>query len=173
MKAWIIFLLVSLAPAALAQETGSQKKWNDILAAAKKEAKVVVAGSPDPVMRNEIIPKFRTRFGISVELIAGRSSDIGARIRTERQAGIYSLDVFLSGLRSMTAIMYPEKMLDPLKPVLVLPEVVSPSSGRKGGFGFLTRKKNMCCACLAALQPCSISTQIRLNPMRCILQKSF
>lgn len=106
-----MLLCVSLARAVLAQESVSHKTWNDILAASKKEAKVVVAGSPDPVMRNEIIPKFRSRFGISVELIAGRSSDIGARIRTERQAGIYSLDVFLSGLRSMTAIMYPEKML--------------------------------------------------------------
>jgi iron(III) transport system substrate-binding protein len=134
----MILLLCFFFPAALiAQEARSDKKWNEVLQAAQKEGKVVVAGSPDPVMRDEIIPKFKSRFGISVELIAGRSSDLGARARTERQAGIYSLDVYLSGLRSMTAIMYPEKMLDPLKPALILPEVINPSKWKKGRLWFL------------------------------------
>src|SRR5215471_9875442 len=137
MRFGIIFLLCFLFPAALvAQEARSDKKWNEVLQAAQKEGKVVVAGSPDPVMRDEIIPKFKSRFGITVDLIAGRSSDIGARVRTERQAGIFSIDVYLSGLRSMTAIMYPEKMLDPLRPALMLPEVVNPSKWKRGGLWF-------------------------------------
>jgi iron(III) transport system substrate-binding protein len=137
MRIATILSLFCFVSAALAQEAGSEKRWSEVLAAAQKEGTVVVAGSPDPVMRNEIMPKFKSRFGITVELIAGRSSDIGARIRTERQAGIYSLDVYLSGLRSMTAIMYPEKMLDPLKPALMLPEVLNPSKWKKGRLWFL------------------------------------
>ena len=67
-----------------AQTKASDKEWAAVVEAAKKEGKVVVAGSPDPVMRNEIIPKFTARFGIPVEFVAGRSSQIVARVKTER-----------------------------------------------------------------------------------------
>src|SRR5713226_2153228 len=93
----VLQFLALLAAPAWAQGKGWVKEWNAPLAAAKKEGSVVVAGSPDPVMRGEIIPKFMSRFGIPVEFIAGRSSQIVARVATERSAGIYSIDVYLSG----------------------------------------------------------------------------
>lgn len=111
---------------------GQDKNWNQTLAAAKKEGLVVVVGSPDPVMRGDIIPKFQARYGLPVEFLAGRSSEIVARIRTERAAGIYSVDVFLSGPDTTATVLYSEKMLDPLKPLLVLPEVVEASKWKKG-----------------------------------------
>src|ERR1043166_2642982 len=93
----IFFLLLIWCTAALAQTKGSDKEWQEILNAAKKEGKVIVVGSPDPVMRNEVIPKFTARYGIPVEFIAGRSSQTVSRVQTERAAGIYNVDVYLSG----------------------------------------------------------------------------
>ena len=121
----IIVLLVAMmaAPGAMAQSSDWQKTWDEALASAKKEGKVVVVGSPDPVMRNEMIPKFTGRFGIPIEFIAGQSSQIAARVRTERLSGIYSVDVFMSGASTTINVLYAEKMLDPLKPLLILPEV--------------------------------------------------
>ncbi|HEY1233780.1 MAG TPA: hypothetical protein VGH22_10420, partial [Candidatus Binatia bacterium] len=118
----VAVLLIALlwsAPA-LAQ---TQQDWNTIVEAAKKEGKVVVAGSPDPVMRNEIIPKFKERYGIPIEFMAGRSSEISARVKTERGSGIYSVDVFLAGPDTTATTLYGEKMIDPLKPLLIMPEV--------------------------------------------------
>src|SRR3954470_19312365 len=89
--ALVIFLLSGAVVAA------QDKAWEQTLAAAKKEGSVVVVGSPDPVMRSDIIPKFTARYGIPVEFLAGRSSEMAQRLRTERGAGIYSVDVFLSG----------------------------------------------------------------------------
>ncbi|HZA55496.1 MAG TPA: hypothetical protein VE616_14690, partial [Candidatus Udaeobacter sp.] len=86
-RVWTLLLLLSWCAPTLAQTQGGDKQWQEILNAAKKEGKVVVAGSPDPVMRNEIIPKFTSRFGIPVEFIAGRSSQIASRVETERSAG--------------------------------------------------------------------------------------
>jgi iron(III) transport system substrate-binding protein len=123
----LIGLLLSAA-AAGAQDKGREQT----LAAAKKEGSVVVVGSPDPVMRSDIIPKFTARYGIPVEFLAGRSSEIAQRLRTERGAGIYSIDVFLSGPDTTATVYYPEKMIDPLKPLLVLPEVVDGSKWKKG-----------------------------------------
>jgi iron(III) transport system substrate-binding protein len=112
--------------------SAQQKDWEQTLAAAKKEGSVVIVGSPDPVMRSDIIPKFQLRYGIPVEFLAGRSSEIVTRIRTERAAGIYSVDVFLSGPDTTATVLYPEKMLDPLKPLLALPEVTDGSKWKKG-----------------------------------------
>src|SRR6185295_18328384 len=64
------------ASGAIAQTADWKKTWDEALAAAKKEGKVAVVGSPDPVMRNEVIPAFEKRYGIKVDYIAGRSSDI-------------------------------------------------------------------------------------------------
>ena len=128
----ILLLIFFLAAPLWAQEKSWEKQWNEWLAAAKKEGSVVVAGSPDPVMRNELIPKFMARFGIPVEFLAGRSSEMAARVRTERAAGIYSIDVFLSGPDTTANNLYGEKVIDPLKPMLILPEVVDPSKWKKG-----------------------------------------
>jgi iron(III) transport system substrate-binding protein len=133
MKKIVVLLIAMLvAPSAMAQSADWQKTWDETIAAAKKEGKVVVVGSPDPVMRNEIIPKFTARFGIPIEFIAGQSSQIAARVRTERLSGIYSVDVFMSGASTTINVLHAEKMLDPLKPLLILPEVTDGTKWKRG-----------------------------------------
>ncbi len=127
-----LMCVVICVSVAAAQDKG----WEQTLTAAKKEGSVVVVGSPDPVMRSDIIPKFTARYGIPVEFLAGRSSETAERLRTERAAGIYSVDVFLSGPDTTATVYYPEKMLDPLKPLLVLPEVTDGSKWKKGKLWF-------------------------------------
>ena len=129
-----IALLMSLAfaPAALAQSGDWQKQWDETLAAAKKEGKVVVVGSPDPVMRNEIIPRFTKQFGIQVEFLAGRSSQTIGRIRMERTSGLHLVDVFMAGAGTTFYSLLPEKMIDPLKPLLMTPEVTDAGKWKRG-----------------------------------------
>jgi iron(III) transport system substrate-binding protein len=129
-------LLLAAAAASSAQTKISEKDWAAIVEAAKKEGKVVVVGSPDPVMRNEVIPKFTARFGIPVEFVTGRASQIAARVQTERASGIYSIDVYLAGPDTTANELYGEKMIDPLKPLLVLPEVVDGSKWKTGKVWF-------------------------------------
>lgn len=130
-----LFVVIWTAPL-LAQTKGGEKEWQDIVAAAKKEGKVVVAGSPDPVMRNEVIPKFTARFGIPVEFVAGRSSQIVSRVETERASGIYTIDVFLAGPDTSANELFKDKMIDPLKPLLAMPEVVDASKWKTGKVWF-------------------------------------
>ena len=123
--------------ASAAAQPKAEQEWNEISAAAMKEGKVVVMGSPDPVMRNAVIPKFTARYRIPVEFVAGRSSEIVARLRNERAAGLYSIDIFLSGPDTTANTLYGEKMIDPLKPLLVLPEVVDGTKWKKGKVWFV------------------------------------
>lgn len=113
------------------QPKGWEKEWNDALEGGKKEGKLVVATSADPVMR-EIAAKFKARFGITVEHLAGPSSKLADRLGTERRAGISTVDVFLGGVQTVANILYAEKMLEPLKPALVLPEVVDGNKWKRG-----------------------------------------
>ena len=134
----ILALLMSLmlAASAAAQTADWKTTWDATLAAAKKEGKVVIIGSPDPVMRGMINPKFTERFGIKVEYIAGGSGQLAERVRTERAAGIYSTDIFMSGANTTLNVMYPNKMLDPLKPLLILPEVTEGKNWKSGKLTF-------------------------------------
>lgn len=131
----LVFALLGSSQAP-AQTKASDKDWLAVVEAAKKEGKVVVAGSPDPVMRNEIIPKFTARFGIPVEFVAGRSSQIVSRVETERASGIYSIDVFLAGPDTSANELYNDKMIDPLKPLLIMPEVADGSKWKSGKVWF-------------------------------------
>ena len=116
-----LMMLIALAFSSWAQEKERPKDWNQILADARKEGRVVVAGSPDATFRNQIMPKFMARFGIAVEYLAGRSGELAARVSTERSAGIHSFDVFLFGPETTAKVLYAEKAIAPLKPLLVLP----------------------------------------------------
>ena len=136
-KVLALLMSIALTPAAFAQSGDWKKVWDDTVAAAKKEGKVVVVGSPDPVMRNEIIPRFTKQFGIQVEYVVGSSSQLAGRIATERQSGIYSVDVYLSGAGTTVTTLYPNKMLDPLKPLLIHPDVTDGKKWKRGAPAFI------------------------------------
>ena len=128
-----ILAVLAWASAAPAQTVpGWQKTWDDTLKAAKAEGKVVIVGQPSPSMRNVIAPAFTKKYGIQVELIVGQISVLAGKIRTERESGIYAVDVFMASASTNINTLYPEKMLDPLKPLLLLPEVTEGRYWKKG-----------------------------------------
>jgi iron(III) transport system substrate-binding protein len=131
-----VLMLFAFAASVSAQQNSSDKEWNEILAAAKKEGKVVVANSPDSVMR-EISTRFKARFGITLEHIAGRSGEIVARLRSEQSAGLHTVDIFMPGMDPAAPVLYPEKMLAPLRPLLFLPEVIDPTKWKQGKLWFV------------------------------------
>jgi len=133
-----IFTILALATApAWGQEKGWEQKWNEILAAARKEGKVMVAASPHATVRRTLPAAFKKKFGITLEYLGIRTSQTAARLRAERRARMYTLDVIFGGAGSTVNILYAEKMIDPLRPVLILPEVLDPSKWKKGKLWFI------------------------------------
>ncbi len=133
----LFLLLICFALPAWAQEKGWEKEWNEVLAAAKREGKVVVVGGADPVMRRKLPAAFKARFGISLEYLGLRSSSVSVKLQIERRVGHYTIDAFFSGLGTASRILYRQKWIDPIKPVLILPEVVDPSKWKKGKLWFV------------------------------------
>jgi|SoiMetStandDraft_2_1073263.scaffolds.fasta_scaffold01988_2 iron(III) transport system substrate-binding protein len=131
-----LIILVLFVHPAWAQQKGWETEWNETLAAAKKEGKVVVANSPDPAMR-DIFARFQARFGITGEHLSAGASRIAGRLRSELQAGINTVDVVMSGVQTIANVLHREKMLDPLKPALIHPEVTDPAKWKKGKLWFV------------------------------------
>ena len=88
-----LLFLIGVAPAVThAQSADWQKTWNETLAAAKKEGKVVVAGPPDTEVRQTLPAAFEARYGIKMEYLSARGTDQGIKLRREREAGIYAIE---------------------------------------------------------------------------------
>jgi len=132
----LLALIAMLPVSAGAENAGWKQSWEETLAAAREEGKVVVSGPPSAELRKALPAAFKARYGIAIEYLGGRSTESAARMRAERQAGIYSIDVIFAGIQSMALTFYREKMLQPLKPALQLPEVVDGSKWKKGKLWF-------------------------------------
>lgn len=114
-----------------------EKQWNDLIAAAKQEGKLIVSGPPTPEVRKELPEAFKKRFGIDLEYLGGRTGELMTRLQAERAAGTYTVDALISGATSLYTVAHPGKMLDPLPPVLVHPDVTDPSKWVRGSLWFM------------------------------------
>jgi len=121
------------AKAAPAQTTAAATAWDQLVAAAQKEGKIVVSGPPAPEARTKMPEAFKQRFNIDMDYLAVNSSQLASRIETERAAGQYTMDVSMGGPDTVYGTFLPNKWLDPLKPALILPEVLDPKVWPTGG----------------------------------------
>ena len=132
----LLALALALYASCAAAQSGPSH-WDRLVADAKKEGKVVIIAPPDPQVREGIPKAFKAKYGITVEYLGGRSSDTAARLRTERASGVYTVDVALSGMLTMASIFYTEKMLDPIRPILLDPDVTDGSKWKAGKLWFI------------------------------------
>ncbi len=126
------------AAAAAASAPEPDGAWTALIEAARREGRVVVSGPPTPETRTELSSAFRARFGIDVEYFApGSTSVLVTRLVAERAAGQYTVDVILGGAAGLYTHAFAERMLAPLAPALVHPEVLDPSRWVVGRVWFM------------------------------------
>src|SRR5512140_1814834 len=88
-------------------------EWEKVVEAAKKEGKVVVYTTAPGEMRQALQSGFSKKFGIDVEVTAFRGGESGARLLSERRAGIYPVDVYVGGATTPITQFKPAGVLDP------------------------------------------------------------
>jgi len=117
---WGCFALLVFAAQSHAAQADWKKDWEQTLAAARKEGQVNVY-----IYRYEgLLQEFKREYpGINIVSVTGRGNELTNRIMAERRAGRYLADVYSGGTNSLYNTLYKGKVLDPLKPLLVLPEV--------------------------------------------------
>jgi iron(III) transport system substrate-binding protein len=129
-QAVVLGLLSIFAPPAALfageAKPGWQLDWERTLKAAEQEGEVVVytTSSTENVFREVFQKKFPK---IKVTTVSGRGFQLGQRVVSERRAGKFIPDIFVQGSTTPTTALYPIKALDPVKPLLILPDVVDES----------------------------------------------
>jgi ABC-type Fe3+ transport system substrate-binding protein len=121
-------------PEACAQH---REAFAQLIDGAKKEGKVVVWGPPGELIRKAMVDGFQKAFpNIAIEYSGARGGEQATRIKAERDGGVYSVDVMLNGTTTAINQMKPMKALDPITPVLLLPEVTDGKNWRGGKLDF-------------------------------------
>jgi iron(III) transport system substrate-binding protein len=137
-------LLAICAPALAQSDSAWQKKWDQAVAQAKTEGKVVVLGPPGDQIRDAITKGFAKAFpNITIEFSGARGGELATRIKAERDAAIYSVDVLINGTSTANAYFKPMNALDPVEPALILPEVIDPKNWRDNRLEFSDRSTHL------------------------------
>jgi ABC-type Fe3+ transport system substrate-binding protein len=93
--------------------------WSDLVSKAKAEGEVVLSGPPSAEIRSELPAAFEKEFGVKVTYIGGSTSELTAKLTSERAAKIYSHDVFLAGANSLYGVAYKGQWLADLDQLLL------------------------------------------------------
>ena len=112
-----------------------QDDWAALQKAAKQEGKLVLIGPTGTDRRDSLVLPFQQKFGVAVEYLPDPASAIPTRVTTERQAGRYLLDVVIAG--ALEDILLPLKVLEPLEPFFILPEITNAKNWRGGAIEYL------------------------------------
>jgi len=112
--------------------------WNDMLAAGRKDGKVAVMGPPIAALRDAYTTDFAKDTGIPLEYLPVPNANM--RASREVASGSPTFDILESGGAPLDDLE-PNGQLQPIKPLLVLPEVTDPTAWH-GDNGVLYMDKN-------------------------------
>jgi iron(III) transport system substrate-binding protein len=111
--------------------------WNASQRAAEKEAKLVIYGPPGADQQKLYTEVFQQAFPkIRVNYTPGRISEIISRIMAEQRAGMRQADLVLGGTDILLGTLKDKGLLQPIRPALVLPEVLDANAWFKGKLWF-------------------------------------
>lgn len=124
-KQRVLALAVAAAILAGASAAAADPGWDALVAAAEKEGEVAVHGGPGKLYEAALSEGFARAFpGIKINYSGSSGRDTIPKIMREREAGIYSWDVYIGGTTSTVETLKPAGAFQPLLPALVLLEVL-------------------------------------------------
>ena len=108
-----------------------QADWDKTIKAAEDEGALTIYMTQafEPVFRDAFQKKYPK---IKVTMAAGRGPELSQRVMSERRAEKFAVDLYISGNISPLTVFHRAKILEPIKPLLLLPEVVDTSAWYEG-----------------------------------------
>lgn len=133
-KAIVILSYVCSATTTFAGQASNWKAdWDATVRAAEKEGPLVIygpRGRDQEMLYSEIFPKAFPK--IRVQYTPGRLSQMISRLMAEQRAGVRQVDLLLGGTDVLLGTFKDKGLLQPIRPLLVLPEVLDPAAWFKG-----------------------------------------
>ncbi|HYT56272.1 MAG TPA: hypothetical protein VEQ38_16320, partial [Verrucomicrobiae bacterium] len=111
--------------------------WEAMQKAAEKEGRLVIYGPTGVDQQKLYTEVFQQAFPkIKVNYTPGRISEIISRIMAEQRAGIRQADLILGGTDILLGTLKDKGYLQPIRPALILPEVLDTTAWFKGKLWF-------------------------------------
>jgi iron(III) transport system substrate-binding protein len=128
----IVFVSISGQTSRFAAAADSWSvEWEKTLTAAKKEGEVSFYGSEGYEKIFEVFQKKYPEIKVKSNTNR-RGNEHGQAVMTERRAGQYLVDLFINGVVTPNTVFYKANILEPIRPQLILPEVVDESKWWSG-----------------------------------------
>ena len=157
-----VFLTTALSVllCGFAENGWAQSSWKDgwekTLRAAAAEGQMTLYGCCYEYDR--IVEEFNKQYpGIKVTTVVAAGSQLGPRVLAERRGGKYLPDVFGGGANTLHDVLYTSGALQPIKPTLMLPEVVDLSKWYQGEHRYIDPEKKYIFAFVANSQSGQVS----------------
>jgi iron(III) transport system substrate-binding protein len=121
----LIIALLFAMPRLLAAADATSD-WQRLVAAAKKEGKIVIGAPPGSDFKNEVQATLKKRFDLDSEFIQAPGPNLMSKIVAENKAGAASVDAFLIGPCTGNSLLKAD-LFEPLTAAMILPEVKDPA----------------------------------------------
>jgi iron(III) transport system substrate-binding protein len=120
-RAALLGLAAGSALLSAPERARAEDDWGKIVTAAKKEGHVVIYSAFVGLAAHQDLKKdFSAAFGITVDILEARASEVRERIRVEQTAGRYAADVSENGRTATTLQIKEDKVFDPFGPLPAL-----------------------------------------------------
>lgn len=121
----VVFGTCFLPGVVSAASPASPSEWAALVKAAQEEGKVeVILSGQMPQKLRRVMPAFQKKYGIQVNFHTGGGRKHIERVLAERRVGRFTVDAWIGGASGALVSLIPNKILVPLEPLLVAPEVV-------------------------------------------------
>ncbi len=116
-----------------------QEEWEKTKSLAIAEGSLLISGSAGPALRDPLTRAFREKYGVNLDWLSSRGDEVVQRIFAEQRAGIYAVDIYLSGA-TLVPTLRGQNAVQSLDPVLILPEVLDKKAWWGGDLIFLDKE---------------------------------
>jgi iron(III) transport system substrate-binding protein len=140
-----------LIPASVFAQGNWQAEWDKAMRAAESEGQLTFYGCCYEYDR--VVEGFKKKYPkIKVAIVIGSGNQLATRILAERRGEKFLVDVIGSGANTLHDALYKAHALDPVKPALILPEVLDPSKWYEGEHRYIDPEKRYIFAFVANSQ---------------------
>ena len=144
-------LLAGSLPASVFAQGNWQAEWDKAMRAAESEGQLILYGCCYEYDR--VVEGFKKKYPkIKVAIVIGSGNQLATRILAERRGEKFLVDVIGSGANTLHDALYKAHALEPVKPMLILPEVLDPSKWYEGEHRYIDPEKRYIFAFVANSQ---------------------
>ena len=135
----VMCLAIGVAAHGAEPRPGWQAEWERTVKAAEAEGQLTVyMAGYSAIIESGVFQKAFPK--IKVTVVPGTGSQLAPRIVAERRGEKFLADVYNGGGTSLYHVLYLGKMLEPIRPALMLPEVTDASKWWEGRHKYIDRE---------------------------------